>query len=266
MADARGTYLLGLCCNIHESSAALVKDGILIAAAEEERFTRKKHDNRFPIEAIDYCLREAGITMGDVSYAGFYWQPWKGLLKRLWWLVRYFPASLQTFHGGKHWRGSVGTLAGHSRRALQAAPNGISRHVLLRRPSRRTRSQHVSRLAPPVRGRPDGQSVRRRLHDTLSPRHGQPDPAPETLLSSALAGIFYAALTQFLGYRANSDEYKVMGLRVLRPAGIRGDVQQHGSLRAGPAERRQFLVRVSSWKRQLLLAPFHRHVRPAMSR
>ena len=113
MTDSQHIYLLGISCNIHESSAALVKDGMLIAAAEEERFTRKKHDSRFPALAIAYCLAEAGISMGDLSYAGFYWQPWKGLLKRLWWLVRYFPASLQTFQGGKHWRGSVGTLLSH---------------------------------------------------------------------------------------------------------------------------------------------------------
>jgi len=71
-------YILGITCNIHESSAAIVRDGDLIAAAEEERFTRRKHDNRFPIQAIAYCLREAGISMREVSYAGFYWQPWKG--------------------------------------------------------------------------------------------------------------------------------------------------------------------------------------------
>ena len=107
---ASPVYLLGITCNIHESSAAIVRNGVLIAAAEEERFTRRKHDNRFPAQAIAFCLREAGISMRDVSYAGFYWQPWKGLLKRLWWLVRYFPASLQTFRGGKRWRGSVATL------------------------------------------------------------------------------------------------------------------------------------------------------------
>src|SRR3989337_2187043 len=113
MTEPSHTYLLGITCNIHESSAALVKDGRLVAAAEEERFTRRKHDSRFPALAIQYCLREAGISMRDLSYAGFYWQPWKGLLKRLWWLIRYFPASLQTFQGGKHWRGSVGTLLSH---------------------------------------------------------------------------------------------------------------------------------------------------------
>ena len=113
MAAAEDVYLLGICCNLHEASAAIVKNGVLIAAAEEERFSRRKHDNSFPVGAIDYCLREAGVSMSEVSYAGFYWQPWKGLLKRLWWLVRYFPASLQTFQGGKHWRGSAGTLLRH---------------------------------------------------------------------------------------------------------------------------------------------------------
>src|SRR4029450_3413379 len=113
MAESRDIYLLGISCNIHESSAVLVKNGELVAAVEEERFSRKKHDRRFPELAIAYCLREAGISMRDVSYAGFYWQPWKGLLKRLWWLVRYFPASLQMFEGGKNWRGSVGTLLRH---------------------------------------------------------------------------------------------------------------------------------------------------------
>ena len=111
MAESRGIYLLGISRNIH-GSAALVKDGVLIAAAEEERFTRRKQESRFPEHAIAYC-REAGITMRDVSYAGFYWQPWKGLLKRLQWVVRYFPESLQTFQRGRAWRESVGTLMRH---------------------------------------------------------------------------------------------------------------------------------------------------------
>ena len=212
MADARGTYLLGLCCNIHESSAALVKDGILIAAAEEERFTRKKHDNRFPIEAIDYCLREAGITMGDVSYAGFYWQPWKGLLKRLWWLVRYFPASLQTFRGGKHWRGSVGTLASHL-----AVPFKLRRMGF--RGTFYFVDHHDAHAASTFLVSPH-QSAAVLTVDlcgedcTTLFAHGAGNRIRQLrrfYLPHSL-GIFYAALTQFLGYRANSDEYKVMGL------------------------------------------------------
>ena len=212
MTDARPTYLLGLCCNIHESSAALVKDGFLIAAAEEERFTRKKHDNRFPVAAIDYCLREAGITMADVSHAGFYWQPWKGLLKRLWWLIRYFPASLQTFRGGKHWRGSVGTLASHL-----AVPFKLRRMGF--RGTFYFVDHHLSHAASTFLVSPH-QSAAILTVDlcgedcTTLFAHGTGNritPLKRSFLPHSL-GIFYAALTQFLGYRANSDEYKVMGL------------------------------------------------------
>ena len=118
-------YLLGIICNIHESSAALVKNGVLIAAAEEERFSRKKHDSRFPALAHRLLPSRSRHLDEEVSYAGFYWQPWKGLLKRVWWLVRYFPASLQTFQGGKRWRGSVGTLVSHLAVPLQAAAMGF---------------------------------------------------------------------------------------------------------------------------------------------
>ena len=57
MADVGDVYLLGITCNIHESSAALVKNGVLIAAVEEERFTRRRHDSRFPEQAIVIYLR-----------------------------------------------------------------------------------------------------------------------------------------------------------------------------------------------------------------
>jgi len=212
MADARPTYLLGLCCNIHESSAALVRDGILIAAVEEERFTRKKHDNRFPTAAIDYCLLEAGITMADVSHAGFYWQPWKGLLKRLWWLFRYFPASLQTFRGGKHWRGSVGTLASHLAVPFKLRRMGFRGtfyfvdHHLSHAASTFLVSPHQSAaiLTVDLCGEDCTTLFAHGIGNRISPLR-------RSFLPNSL-GIFYAALTQFLGYRANSDEYKVMGL------------------------------------------------------
>ena len=61
------TYILGLSAYYHDSAAALLKDGEIIAAAQEERFTRKKHDAGFPAGAINYCLREAGIHLGQVE-------------------------------------------------------------------------------------------------------------------------------------------------------------------------------------------------------
>lgn len=69
------TYILGISALYHDSAACLIKDEKIIAAAQEERFTRKKHDAAFPKNAIKYCLKEAGITLADVEYLGFYDKP-----------------------------------------------------------------------------------------------------------------------------------------------------------------------------------------------
>jgi carbamoyltransferase len=212
MAESRDIYLLGISCNIHESSAALVKNGMLIAAAEEERFTRKKHDSRFPVLAIAYCLREAGISMQELSYAGFYWQPWRGLLKRLWWLVRYFPASLQTFHGGKPWRGSIATLLSHLAVPFRLWHRGFRGKFYFV-------DHHLAHAASAFFVSPYESAAILTVDlcgedcTTLLARGGgsQIRPIRRFYLPNSL-GIFYAALTQFLGYEANADEYKVMGL------------------------------------------------------
>ena len=68
-------HILGISAFYHDSAAALIRDGEIVAAAQEERFTRKKHDQAFPLNAITYCLREAGIEAEDVDYIGFYEKP-----------------------------------------------------------------------------------------------------------------------------------------------------------------------------------------------
>src|SRR5207249_9117836 len=67
--------ILGISAFYHDSAAALVRDGEIVAAAQEERFTRKKHDQGFPSHAIEYCLREAGMRPEDISYVAFYDKP-----------------------------------------------------------------------------------------------------------------------------------------------------------------------------------------------
>ena len=67
--------ILGVSCFYHDSAAALIRDGVLIAAAEEERFSRVKHDYGFPRQAINFCLRLAGIQGEDLDYAVFYEKP-----------------------------------------------------------------------------------------------------------------------------------------------------------------------------------------------
>src|SRR5580765_7499663 len=69
------TRILGISAYYHDSAACLVEDGRIVAAAQEERFTRKKHDANFPSRAVAYCLREAGITTKDLDLVGFYEKP-----------------------------------------------------------------------------------------------------------------------------------------------------------------------------------------------
>src|SRR5438093_3112242 len=69
------TRILGISAYYHDSAACLVVDGQIVAAAQEERFTRKKHDAAFPLRAVDYCLREAGISPKDLTLVGFYEKP-----------------------------------------------------------------------------------------------------------------------------------------------------------------------------------------------
>jgi carbamoyltransferase len=67
--------ILGLSAYYHDSAACLLVDGAVVAAAQEERFTRTKHDERFPARAVQYCLREGGIGIEDVDLIGFYEKP-----------------------------------------------------------------------------------------------------------------------------------------------------------------------------------------------
>src|SRR5688572_20074292 len=67
--------ILGISAFYHDSAAALVEDGRIVAAAQEERFTRKKHDSGYPSRAIEYCLGQAGIPLADVDYVAFYDKP-----------------------------------------------------------------------------------------------------------------------------------------------------------------------------------------------
>ena len=67
--------ILGISAFYHDSAAALVRDGQIVAAAQEERFTRTKHDARFPQQAVEYCLREAGVSLDEIDYIAFYEKP-----------------------------------------------------------------------------------------------------------------------------------------------------------------------------------------------
>src|SRR3989338_308815 len=92
------TYVLGISCFYHDSAAALVKDGEIIAAAQEERFTRKKHDFSFPENAVKYCLNEAGIVSKDLSFAVFYDKPLLKFERILLTYLSYDPTGFRSFN------------------------------------------------------------------------------------------------------------------------------------------------------------------------
>ena len=91
-------YILGISCYYHDAAACLIKDGKLIAAAEEERFTRKKHDSSFPINAINFCLKEANISSKELSFIGFYEKPLSKFERILSQHLEMFPYSFWSFY------------------------------------------------------------------------------------------------------------------------------------------------------------------------
>src|SRR5216684_5380911 len=91
------TAILGISAFYHDSAAALVVDGEIVAAAQEERFTRKKHDPSFPAAAVAYCLREAGLTPGQLDYVAFYDKPLTKFERLLETYLAFAPAGLRSF-------------------------------------------------------------------------------------------------------------------------------------------------------------------------
>ena len=89
--------ILGLSAFYHDSAAALVVDGQIVAAAQEERFTRKKHDARFPHHALAYCLEEGGLTLGDIDHVAFYEKPFLKFERLLETYLAFAPKGFRSF-------------------------------------------------------------------------------------------------------------------------------------------------------------------------
>ena len=90
-------YILGISAFYHDSAACLLKNGLIIAAAQEERFTREKHDHSFPSNAIQYCLTEAEIERGDLDYVAFYDKPFLKFERILETYFSFAPIGIKSF-------------------------------------------------------------------------------------------------------------------------------------------------------------------------
>src|SRR6266545_6807184 len=90
-------YILGISAYYHDSAACLVRDGDILAAAQEERFSRKKHDHRFPSAAVDFCLRRAGIKIDDLDLVAFYDKPLLKFERLLETYIDFAPHGIRSF-------------------------------------------------------------------------------------------------------------------------------------------------------------------------
>lgn len=199
-------FILGLNAFTHDASAALLHDDKLIAYAQEERFTRIKHDASFPQNSIDFCLKEAGIDLSEVDYAAFSWKPFEKLLPRF----------FKTFY---NITGSVSRLKSQSNKWFDI----LQVKSLLKKKGFKGKfyfvNHHDAHAAACFYSSPfdyaalliiDGvgeyatTSLYEGKHNSIKLLHQF--YYPHSL------GLFYAAITEFLGFKHNDGEGKVMGL------------------------------------------------------
>lgn len=201
--------ILGISCFYHDAAAAFVVDGTIVAAAQEERFTRKKHDARFPVRAIGYVLREAGVSPAEIDIIAFYDKPFLKFERIIETIIATAPMSLRSFLTAmpiwlksKLWfendvkehlasfKGKIIYMEHHESHAASAFfPSPFETAAILT-------VDGVGEWATTSIGIGEGNSVR-----LLKEIH-----FPHSL------GLLYSAFTYFLGFKVNSGEYKVMGL------------------------------------------------------
>ncbi len=210
------TYILGISAYYHDSAAALLRDGDVVAAAQQERFTRKKHDPGFPREAIEYCLSEAGITLRDVQSVVFYDKPLIKFERLLETYLSYAPSGFRSFIAAMPvWLKEKLYLKTTLKRELAALAGCKPREL----PQLLFAEHHQSHAASAFFFSPFERAAVLCLDGvgewaTTSTWVGNGKdlkPLWEIDFPHSL-GLLYSAFTYFTGFRVNSGEYKLMGL------------------------------------------------------
>ena len=201
-------YILGIGCYYHDSSTALLKDGKIVAAAQEERFSRKKHDTSFPINAIIYCLKSQNITIKDIDHIGFYEKPFLKFERILSQHLQMFPLSFKTF--------------------LNSMPSWINEKLRIIRTIRKELKykkdilfieHHLSHAAGSFLISPfekaailtiDG--VGEWTTTTCGIGNENDINLMKEIKFPNSIGLIYSTITSYLGFSVNNSEYKVMGL------------------------------------------------------
>ncbi len=202
-------YILGLSCFYHDSAAVLLKDGVPVFAAHEERYTRKKHDEALPVNAIREALKREGITIADISAIGFYEKPMLKFFDRiLQTYMKVWPRGLISYHMAMHeWMQKKLWIPQQIQKELKY--KGEILYV----------PHHESHAASAyyVSGFPDAavvtvDGVGEWSTATVGHGKGNDLTLKEEIRFPHSLGLLYSAITYYLGFKVNSAEYKVMGL------------------------------------------------------
>lgn len=209
-------YILGISCYYHDAAAALLEDGVLVAAAEEERFTRIKHDYNFPHKSIEFCLQQAGITANDLDYVVFYEKPLLKYERILMTTLQTFPQSwgvfresMITWFNEKLWiKGAILTTLNipdekllfvehhlsHAASAFFCAPYEDAAIITVDGVGEWTTTT-IGKATADWDGK--GKNHIELFNEVKFPHS---------------IGLLYSAFTAFLGFQVNEGEYKVMGM------------------------------------------------------
>jgi len=207
--------ILGVSAFYHDSAAALVVDGRVVAAAQEERFTRKKNDSSYPVNAIAYCLWEGRATLREINYVAFYDKPFLKFERLLETYLAFAPRGFQSFCVAMPlWiREKLLQKKLLGEKLRQLVPEFDWENQLL------FAEHHLSHAASAFFPSPfeeaailtvDG--VGEWATTAASTGHGNEIEIQKEIHFSHSPGLLYSAFTYFTGFNVNSDEYKVMGL------------------------------------------------------
>jgi carbamoyltransferase len=202
-------YILGISCYYHDAAAVLLHDGALVAAAEEERFTRKKHDFDFPKQAIQFCLDQAGITGNDLDYVVFFEKPFRKLDRILMMTLQTYPQSYKVFRESMiTWMVDKLWVATTLQNELGIPKDKIifSEHHLSHAASAFLCSPFEEAAILTVDG------VGEWVTSTYGVGKGNNIKLTKQIEFPHSLGLLYSAFTAFLGFEVNEGEYKVMGM------------------------------------------------------
>jgi carbamoyltransferase len=204
--------ILGVSCFFHDAAAALLRDGRLLAAAEEERFTRRKHDFEFPQNAIDFCLRTGGIEARALDYVVFFEKPFVKFERLLLTSLQEFPRSYRLFREAMTtWLGDKLWIKQLIQKRLGVSPEKIlfSEHHLSHAASAFFCSPYEEAAILTVDGVGEWTTA------SLGVGRGREIRLTKEIRFPHSLGLLYSAFTAFLGFEVNEGEYKVMGMAPL---------------------------------------------------